>query len=75
MHAMGKDKGENERGEFGVLVVLVPMEVKEVKNFLLVKKKHLNALEPGAVESSFPRIYEISCISPTLPVKNKHWWN
>lgn len=77
MHGMGKDKGENERGDFGLLVPMerkLSWEVKEVKKFLLGKKKHLNVLVLGfeAMKSSFPRIYEISCISPTPPVKKRN---
>ncbi|WVZ11944.1 hypothetical protein V8G54_016474 [Vigna mungo] len=76
-----------EVGDFGLLVPMerkLGWEVKEVKNFLLGKKKHLNVLVLGftAMESSFPRIYEISCISPTPPVvrcgyrcggRERHW--
>ena len=48
------------------------LQVMEIKNFLLGTKKHLNVLGLGALEFSFPQIYEISCISPTPPVKKKN---
>ena len=79
---MGIDEGE--RGHFGLVGESEPgfgslaaenemsLQVMEVKNFLLGTKKHLNVLGLGALEFSFPQIYEISCISPTPPVKKKN---
>ena len=76
--------GESEVG-FGSLAgmsfgigILVPvrtklgLQVMEVEIFLWgMKNKDPSVLGLGAVEFSFPQIYEIFCISPIPPVKKE----